>query len=113
MKYYFGILAFVFVSTLMLASCNKPKDGTPDCIVENINSFDNDSNCDDIKVDKYTFQGGDVYVFEPGTCGNDMTSEVMDENCVNLGYLGGIAGNQEINGEDFSNAVFIENVWKK
>lgn len=113
MKNYFGIVSIVFVSTLILASCNKPKDGTPECVKERITAFDNDSNCDDIKVDKYTFQGGDVYVFEPGTCGNDMTSEVMDEVCTTLGHLGGIAGNQDINGEDFSNAVFVENVWKK
>ena len=52
-----------------------------------------------------------VYVFEPGTCGNDMAAPVMDANCNTLGSLGGFSGDTHINGEDFSNAEFLETVW--
>lgn len=105
----------LFFMIIVLASCNKSdiKKGTPDCIVHKINDFDKESGCDDRKVDRYKFQGQDVYVFEPGTCGADMTSEVVDDQCNTLGYLGGITGNTEINGEFFSSASFQENIWKK
>jgi hypothetical protein len=42
-----------------------------------------------------------------------MTSEVLDENCNSLGFLGGIAGNTKINGEDFNNAKLKRTVWSK
>jgi hypothetical protein len=50
-----------------------------------------------------------------------MTSEVFDENCNSIGFLGGITGNTKINGEDLSmfNKVCQKNktnkfdIWKK
>lgn len=54
-----------------------------------------------------------VYVFDPGTCGDDMTSEVVDSECNSIGFLGGISGNMEINGEDFSTATFESLTWEK
>lgn len=55
-----------------------------------------------------------VYVFNIGnTCGADMSSDVIDAECNNLGYLGGFDGNWEINGEDFSNAIFVKTVWTR
>lgn len=108
------VLIFVLSSTLFTA-CDKyrvPKD-TPECIKNKIVEFDAIA-CDDGKVDKYTYQGKTVYVFAPGIeCGADLTSEVVLEDCTNLGYLGGIAGNTIINGENFSSAVFVKNIWRK
>lgn len=52
-----------------------------------------------------------VYVYDPGTCGADQTSEVTNTKCETLGYLGGITGNNKINGEDFSSATFKKTVW--
>ena len=52
-------------------------------------------------------------MFDPGTCGADMTSEVIDEDCNSLGYLGGIAGNVQISGTNFSEAVFIKVIWER
>jgi len=87
--------------------------GTPDCIVAKIAEFEPIA-CEDGKVDKYTYQGGTVYVFDHGTeCGADHSSEVVLEDCTNLGYLGGITGNTIINGENFSSAEFEKNIWKK
>lgn len=67
--------------------------------------------CDDAHVDLYGFQGQNVYVFDPGTCGADMAAAV-DENCNALGTLGGFVGNTKINGEEFSNAKRIREVWR-
>jgi hypothetical protein len=105
------------VIILGLTACQKGKiaKNTPDCVIERIETFDENSSCSDgVKVDLYTYQSADVYVFEPGTCGADMTSEVIDADCNTLGYLGGITGNQQIQGSNFyDNAVFKETVWEK
>jgi hypothetical protein len=42
-----------------------------------------------------------------------MTSEVYDSNCNSLGFLGGIAGNAKINGEEFSNATLVKTIWEE
>ncbi|MCE3296986.1 MAG: hypothetical protein K0R65_2700 [Crocinitomicaceae bacterium] len=103
----------------LLASCMccgklKIAKGTPDCVKAKIKSFDAESNCDkDVNVKEYRFQGKTVYVFDPGSCGADMTSEVISPDCKTLGYLGGFIGNTKINGEEFSNAVLQATVWHK
>lgn len=106
---------FLFAFILLL-SCSKYDiaKGTPGCIKSKIKSFDKDIDCDNgMAVSKYKFQGEDVFVFDPGTCGADMTSEVVNNNCETQGYLGGISGNSTIKGESFSNAVFVDYVWVK
>ena len=105
------IILFVTVGT----SCNKTDiaKGTPQCVKKKIEDFNKTSSCDDAKVKEYEFQGGNAFLFEPGTCGADMTSEVIDSGCITLGYLGGITGNTKINGEEFSNAKFLKTIWKK
>jgi len=108
------VLVILAIVATTLSSCQLDiEPGTPGCIQSRIKDFsDKGIPCETGKsVQKYSFQDMTVYVFEPGTCGNDMTADIFDSNCNNLGFLGGIAGNTEINGEDFSNAVFIETVW--
>jgi hypothetical protein len=99
----------------MAAACNKQgiAKGTPSCVKQKIKTFEKQAACSDASVKEYTFQGKTVYVFEPGTCGADMTSEVISSGCSSLGFLGGFTGNTKINGEDFSKAEFVETVWKK
>ena len=63
-------------------------------------------------VKQYEFQAKRVYVFDPGSCGADMTSEVFDENCNSIGFLGGITGNTKINGEDFNSAKYKSTIWQ-
>ncbi|PCJ28860.1 MAG: hypothetical protein COA97_00550 [Flavobacteriales bacterium] len=107
------ILVFTFIG---FSSCQKleiEKD-TPKCIENLINDFDKEQTCESgVSVKKYTFQEKTVYVFDPGTCGADMTSTVIDFDCNSLGFLGGISGNTEINGENFSNATFESTTWKR
>ncbi|MGC4058512.1 MAG: hypothetical protein QM743_10410 [Chitinophagaceae bacterium] len=59
-------------------------------------------------VKQYLFQGKKVYVVAPGNCGagEEWWWTVMDDQCNEIGYLGGFAGNTRINNEDFSNAVY-------
>jgi len=107
-------LLFLSVLALMMA-CNKLdiEKGTPKSIVNKIKDFDKSAVCDDAKVNEFNFQGNVVYTFEPGSCGADMTTEVVNTDGNTMGNLGGIAGNSQINGEDFSHAVFIKTVWEK
>src|SRR5690606_34318158 len=89
------------IGILFFTSCSKKgiAKGTPKCIEKEIKTFENISDCNDASVKQYEFQNKTVFVFEPGTCGADMSSTVMSETCSALGYLGGFAGNTEINGE--------------
>lgn len=103
---------FLFLCIIFTSSCKK-SDKIPDCINTKINEFKNTAIYEQgSNVEEYTFQNNLVYVFNQGNCGADFTSEVFDDNCNSLGYLGGITGNTIINGEDFSNANFEQIIWQ-
>ena len=110
-------ILLILVLTLMgLSSCKKLEieEGTPKCIENLIYDFDREQTCEKgVNVKKYTFQRKTVYVFDPGTCGADMASEVIDFECNSIGFLGGISGNTVVNGEDFSNARFVSVTWER
>ena len=112
MNYYFlGLLA---LSTSFFSACKKDARETPTCIWNKITAFDSSFECAEAKVDNYTFQGETVYVFDPGVCSQtDMASEVLNQDCESIGFLGGLIGNQTINGENFSSAHFEETIWTK
>lgn len=108
-------LSILLLSAFVFISCNKldiEKD-TPKCVENKIIDFNKYSTCDNANVKEYIFQGNTVYTFEPGTCGADMTAEVISSDCNSLGFLGGIIGNTKINGEEFTNAIFIKTTWEK
>lgn len=115
MKTLIKILIPAMLIMALFTSCSKYDiaSGTPSCIVKEIKNFDKNTICDDPDVKKYIFQSRNVYVFNHGSCGADLTSEVIDEDCNSLGFLGGISGNTVINGDDFSTAQFLEVVWEK
>ena len=109
---------FLLISYLALCACHMHKSAektekAPACITKKIEPFSKSVCEKGVNVKEYTFQGIKVFVFDPGTCGNDMTSEVFDTGCKSLGYLGGFSGNVKINGEDFSHAVFVKTIWEK
>ena len=97
-------------------SCKKDEEDTPvtpQCLESAIVQFDLTKACRfSAKVDRYTFQRKTVYALVLGTCGADQTTDIIDSECNTIGTLGGIAGNNKINGEDFSNAIFIETLWE-
>ena len=110
----FILLTFI-VQLITLVSCTlNISPDTPGCIQDKIKEFSKAQvPCESGKsVKEYIFQNTKVYVFDPGTCGNDMGLDVYDSACNYLGFLGGIAGISEINGEEFSTAVFTRIVWK-
>lgn len=106
---------FILVIGLAFISCNKTgvAKGTPKCVEDKIIDFQANKVCSEgAKVELYTFQGELVYAFVEGTCGSDLTTEIISEDCESLGFLGGITGNITINGENFENAIFQEITWQ-
>jgi hypothetical protein len=108
------IFRFLLPSLFLVSACGKIEDQekTPPCIMNRISDFQKKEACpQNAEVRLYEFQNEMVYVLDPGYCIDDGTSEVISEKCVTLGYLGGIAGFYEINGESFSKAKFVMTVW--
>jgi hypothetical protein len=108
-----------FLLILLIACDKEPLEkpvGEPrfvgSCLDYKIEYF-NGVACEGALVKEYFYQGKKVYVFEPGNCGADMTSEVVSEHCEHLGDLGGISGNHMINGANFDDAVYRHTVWRK
>jgi len=115
MKTLFSTLIFLI---LLSFACNpKGKSGTKaktfDCLTAKIDELSKQSCEKGASVKEYKFMGKTVFVIDQGTCGADLTSEVLDSECKNLGYLGGITGNIQINGTDFSTAEFVKTIWEK
>lgn len=109
-----GILVII-ISLIALAACQKENFGLSECMDNRVRNFKNgDYACaDGANVREYQFKGKIVYVFDPGTCGADMFSEVVDKDCNFLGYLGGIAGLSTIDGTNFSEAIFVKVIWER
>ncbi len=106
-------IALIAIASTITFSCNKLRiaKGTPACVNSKITDLKENGCRTGAEVKKHEFQGATVYTYDPGICGGDLTTEVTDENCTTLGYLGGIIGNTKINGEEFSNAKFTKTVW--
>ena len=103
-----ALIGFIFTG------CNKEDDNAvPECIQDKLTSFDENVACPTgATVKVYTFQNKEVYVFNPGGCGSDLSTDVMDEGCTSLGVLGGILGETEIAGVEFYiNAVQKRTIW--
>lgn len=100
---------------LIFAACNKSVHitGGSACIKSKVKQFSRSEACDgSATVKQYTFQGQTVYVFDQGTCGADFAQPVLNATCDTLGFLGGIAGNGTINGENFyEQATYVSTIW--
>ena len=104
---------FVFALVLFSISCEKIED-CPDCVKNKVKEFAKKNICTDgtASVGEYIFQDQYVYVFSDGTCGADMGAAVYTNECVYLGFLGGLAGNLTINGVVFyDSAIFQKEIW--
>lgn len=103
---------FSIIVLFSVSSCNTDDDEIPACLQSRIDAFGQEICNSGANVKLFTFQGDDVYVIFPGTCGADLSDEVLDEDCNTLGWLGGFAGGTDINGEDFyANATLESTVW--
>ena len=108
------IFSGLLIGCLLMAGCRKAGDDgsvMSQCLESKIEVFSNNSCDTGAKVSEYSFQGKMVFVFDPGSCGADLTSEVMDSDCNTLGFLGGLIGNTKINGKEFSTATFVKTIW--
>ncbi|MFN8240265.1 MAG: hypothetical protein U0X39_05870 [Bacteroidales bacterium] len=107
-------LLSLMIAVVSISGCEKIDKDCPDCIQKQIREFSKSPICDEgATVAQYFFQNMNVYVFSEGNCGADMGAKVVSENCDQIGYLGGIAGNMKINGVNFyENAVFRKTVWE-
>ncbi len=104
----------IALAIVVFFACKKEDPNSlPSCIDQKLVEFDFGGACPTgAKIDEFAFRGKTVFVFDPGTCGADLSSEVVDQNCNTLGYLGGFTGNTIIEGEDFSSAQFVRNHWQ-
>ncbi|HWK59212.1 MAG TPA: hypothetical protein VNQ80_17850 [Parapedobacter sp.] len=95
-----------------VSSCSKKEnlgDEIPICVRTMISELETDSNVrDGTTVTVYLFQNRHVYVHNIGN-----VAFVYDKKCNMIGLLGGFAGNMEVNGEDFSNARLIREIWRR
>ncbi|NVO19225.1 MAG: hypothetical protein HXX13_05960 [Bacteroidetes bacterium] len=108
-----NLLVFLSVICILVTACKKntSENSTPSCLQNSINQFKLYACESNATVKEYKFQGKIVYLMEPGNCGADMASPVIDAECNSLGAIGGFTGNDSINGELFSNATYIRTVW--
>ena len=105
----------VFFTVFGFISCQKKNRITPppSCIEERILAFEK-TTCDKgAKVYEYQFQGERVYVFDVGFCDAAQSAKVINQDCQEIGIIGGLDGNQEVNGSDFSHAQRTAVVWSK
>lgn len=102
------------VLTLCLLACKSRHrlEDIPNPIALEINRFSTTASCKDASVKQLKFQGQEVFLFEEGTCVMDKESRVLDKSGKLLGSLGGFTGNTNIQGEDFSKAVFQKELWR-
>lgn len=113
-----AIKRLTFLPIILIAAINgcekvEIEKGVPKCVASHIKDFSEDACDKGANVQEFTFQGKTVYVFNPGYCGADLRSEVVDANCNSLGFLWGLYGNSKISGGDFANATFTRTVWEK
>ena len=111
---YVTYLSLLFIA-FGFPSCQKRNVETPppSCIKERILAFEK-TVCDKgAKVYEYQFQGKRVYVFDVGFCDADQSAKVINQDCQEIGFIGGINGNQDVNGSNFAHAQRTAVVWSK
>lgn len=105
----------ILLSSTLLISCNKldiPKD-TPSCIKAKIEVMEDCNDCVAANVKKYTFQGNTVYRVDPGSSVAGKNISIDDKDCNSIGLIVPNSSNDTVNGESFSKAIFIEDIYVK
>ncbi len=105
----------ISISFICLNSCKKEDQEStlPDCFEQKLVAFDLQGSCPtNAKIEEYAFRGERVYALDPGNCSADLSTEIVDEMCNSLGFIGGISGNYTINGHDFNDAQFVKTHWE-
>ncbi len=103
-----------FILIFFVFSCKKEKTiSISDCIKEKIEIFKTKVVCPNgALVQKYLFQGQEVYTFSDGNCIADGGAIVYNSLCTQIGFLGGIAGLRLVNGVVFiDHATLVGTIW--
>lgn len=103
------VLSLLSLMLIMGFQCTKYSYSS--CINNKISKFKSECCSNGANVREYWFQSQSVFVFNPGNCGADLPSYVLSADCDTLGFLGGIIGNQMINGESFTLAEEKGLIW--
>lgn len=103
---------------LLLSSCGKIEQSSnttiPSCLNSKLINWEVHFGCKSgNSLNQYSIKGKTFFVLEPGNCGADMAALVIDTNCNEIGYLGGIGGNnlKTIYGEEMANSFFVKTIW--
>ncbi|MDG1253539.1 MAG: hypothetical protein P8N56_07655 [Schleiferiaceae bacterium] len=108
----FCIKCILWLSLSICFACEPSLKPAPECLDHSLTQFKTWCCSQGAAIDSYNFQGQTVYLFDPGLCGGDFPNYVLDGQCDTLGFLGGIAGFTEINGQPFmANAQFQYRLW--
>lgn len=107
------VLFFSIVAAVDCEDLDLPKD-TSRCIKKRIRKFARTASCDlGAEVESVYFQGKVVYIFNPGNCGADMSTLVVDSDCHEVCSLGGFTGNVVCNGDSlYKEATNRQVVWR-
>ena len=97
---------FIFAIVIMLFACKK-ESTTPDCVNLKITEFSKTCGKDS-KVDLYTMDKKDVYVFFE-TSGADLQYPVFDTNCNIICTIGGFTGGSTC----AEYPTFVKTIWTK
>jgi len=109
------VLLLVVVTTLPgVMGCKKKLSDVPCCIDSKIEQFKNNPHSITTQVDEYFYQGKNVYLLTDGSIILDGGFTVLDANCNQLCFLGGIGGFTMCNGDNFfEKATFKRTLWKR
>ena len=107
-----NIIALLALSALVFVGCSKDDPLIPECVQEKMVVFERTQVCgDSATVNEFSYLNQRVFVLNPGICFSELGSEVINGECATLGYLGGLASNDTISGDDFIHAELVRTIW--
>ena len=107
------IMKGILISILLILTTLSCTESEPSCIDERIMQFqESQGKCLGATVQKFRFQGQILYGFTDGQCISDGGTSLVDEDCNNFCFIGGIAALTECDGIPFAqNSELLETLW--
>lgn len=108
-KYIILLLAFGIMS------CGDDTPDAPQCILDELENFQNSDICVGDNLASWEFQGETVYCFAFGACeGVPGTAEIYDAGCTLICTMGGDLGLTTCQGLEWAiNASNEQSIWRK
>ena len=102
------------ILVVLFFSCGD-EEFTPICIQVRNSTFQNTAEgCVGAKIEVYEFQGNTLHAYTDGMCIADGGTQLIDEACEDVCFIGGIAGLTDCLGVPFfANATLIETIWEE